>query len=187
MWCWNVLVYFCFEFLFLRAGVKKNINLHTFHILFNETSQSFPSATPTVKCITPPCVWVADIISWSSPWDSTIEVIHIKILLPRHMHIKKCKRPRLSGLLSSIVVNNSSGHRLNCGFWRRARLFLYFPSAQGHSFGRALPYHIKVEILLHPVGGVLKLFSHFHDVEGVQGVHYRGSLYAPCTRQKLKD
>lgn len=61
------------------------------------------------------------------------------------------------------------------------------PSARGHSFKRALPYHIKVEILLHPVGSAVKLFSHFHDVERVQGIHYRGTFYASCKRQKLKD
>lgn len=185
MWRWNVLVYFCFEFLFLRAGVKKtSICTHSTFYLMRQV-RVFQRYSDCEMYHT--SVRLGGIISWSSPWDLTTEVIHIKILLPRHMHIKNCKRPRLSGLLSSIVVNNSSGHRLNCGFWRRARAFLYFPSAQGHSFGRALPYHIKVEILLHPVGGVFKLFSHFHDVEGVQGVHYRGSLYAPCTRQKLKD
>lgn len=40
-WRWNVLAHFCFEFWFLRAGVgrkKKPTNLHTIHILFNETS-----------------------------------------------------------------------------------------------------------------------------------------------------
>lgn len=94
---------------------------------------------------------------------------------------------RKEGLLASIAANISSGHRLNCGFWPRAKAFLYSPSARGHSFKRALPYHIKVEILLHPVGGAVKLFNHFHDVECVQGVHYGGSLYAPCKRQKLKD
>lgn len=50
-----------------------------------------------------------------------------------------------------------------------------------------VPYHIEVEILLHPGSGFVKLLNHFHDVEGVQGVHYGGSLYAPCTRHKLKD
>lgn len=125
-------------------------------------------------------IWLTDIIFWSSLSYLTTEVIHIKILLTWRMHARKSSSPLLLG-------NISSGHWLNCGFWLRAKAFLYPPSARGHSFKRALPYHIKVEILLHPVGGAVKLFNHFHDVECVQGVHYGGPLYAPCKRQKLRD
>lgn len=142
-------------------------------------SQSFTSTTPTVKCVTPPCIWLTVIIYWSSLWDLTTEVIHIKILLTWHMHMRKGSSPPSWSIFQVAIdwiVASDRGPRPFCT-----------PSARGHSFKRALPYHIKVEILLHPVGSAVKLFSHFHDVERVQGIHYRGSLYASCKREKLKD
>lgn len=82
----------------------------------------FPSTSPTVKCVTPPCIWLTDITSWSSLWDWTTEVIHIKILLTCHMHARKGSSPPSQPIFQVAIdwiVASDRGPRPFCTLHQR--------------------------------------------------------------------
>ena len=46
------------------------------------------------------------------------------------------------------------------------------------------PYQAEVQVLLYPGSSLIKVLIHLHDVQGIQGIHYVGSLQTAWNTQR---